>query len=285
MDLKEISEDIRNILVEKRKELRLSFLEDKHVYYMSDVSGKITSKWTSVTKIVKKFHEPFDANAKSFEMAKGDLAEQKRLLAEWKLSGHISVNLGSRSHYELEVDAIQRHGNYKDVRQPIFECDDAMMVKSDKMISAGRDYLNMMMKDRGAVLLDTEMIMGHPEEGYVGQCDNAWLMMTRDATDFGFVFSDWKTNAPKNFKVFPYNKKLFPPFSEYPDNALGQYYLQIPLYGRLLLKMLEGTKYEKNRFLGGVLILLKEDGTYEEFKVPQYVISTMLTMDLKPFLK
>ena len=252
---------------------------------MADPSGDITTKYASVTKIVKKFHEPFDANKKSLEMAKGDVTEQKRLLAEWKLSGDISVNLGSRSHYELEVDAIQRHGNYKAVRQPVFACDESMIVKSDKMISAGRNYLNVMMEERGAVLLDTEMVMGHPEEGYVGQCDNAWLMMTRDKSDFGFVLSDWKTNAPKNFKVFPYNKKLFAPFSEYPDNALGQYYLQIPLYGRLLLKMLEGTKYEKNKFLGGVLILLKEDGTFEEFKVPQYVITTMLKMDLKPFLK
>jgi hypothetical protein len=49
--------------------------------------------------------------------------------------------------------------------------------------------------------------------------------------------------------------------------------------------MLEGTKYGGHKFLGGVLILLKEDGTFEEFKVPQYVITTMLKMDLKPFLK
>lgn len=284
MDLKEISAELREILKQKRSELRLSFVEQRHIYYMMDNSGKIRSNFQSVTKIVKKFHDPFNAEKKSFEMSKGDPIEQQRLLTEWKISGELSINLGSRSHYGLEKEQINRCGNYKDVREPAFICNEEQIIKSDKMIAAGINFINLM-EERGAVSLDTELVMGHPLEQYVGQCDNAWIMMNRDKTDFGFVMSDWKTNAPKNFKVFPYNKKLYPPFSEYADNALGQYYLQIPLYGRLLLKMLEGTKFDGKKFLGGVIILLKEDGTYEEFKVPQYVISTILTMDLKPFLK
>jgi len=284
MELKEISQEIREILKQKRNELRISFQESKHIYYMMDENGKIRSNFPSVTKIVKKFHKPFDAQGISLSMAKGDLAEQQRLLAEWKLSGELSVNLGSRSHYELEKELVSRYDDYKDVRQPVFECNEEQIIKSNKMISAGINFLNVM-KERGAELLDTELIMGHPKEKYIGQCDNAWIMMNKEKNDFGFVLSDWKTNAPKNFKIFPYNNKLYEPFSEYPDNALGQYYLQIPLYGRLLVKMLEGTKFEKNKFLGGVLILLKEDGTYEEFKVPQYIISTILSMDLSPFLK
>ena len=60
---------------------------------------------------------------------------------------------------------------------------------------------------------------------------------------FGFVITDWKTNQPKNFEVHHYTDKLFSPFNNYHNNALGHYYLQLPLYGRLLRKMLEGTKY------------------------------------------
>ena len=284
MELKEISQEIREILKQKRNDLRLSFIEHKHIYYMMDEDGKIRSNFPSVTKIIKKFHKPFDAQGISLSMAKGDIVEQQRLLAEWKLSGELSVNLGSRSHYELEKELIKRCDNYKEVRQPEFVINEEQRIKSDNMISAGIKFLDIM-KERGAESLDTELVMGHPNEGFVGQCDNAWIMMNKEKNDFGFVLSDWKTNAPKNFRVFPYNNKLYPPFSDYADNALGQYYLQIPLYGRLLVKMLEGTKFEKNKFLGGVLILLKEDGEYEEFKAPQYIISTMLSMDLKPFLK
>ena len=284
MDLKEVAGEIREVLKEKRNDLRMSFVESKHIYYMMDETGKIRSNFPSVTKIVKKFHEPFNAEVKSLQMAKGDPVIQQRLLTEWKLAGELSINLGSRSHFELEKELIKRYGDYKPVRQPVFKCNDEQVIKSNNMISAGINFINLM-EERGAVSLDTEIVMGHPEEGYVGQTDNGWIMMTKAKDDFGFVLTDWKTNAPKNFKVFPYNNKLFPPFSEYPDNALGQYFLQIPLYGRLLVRMLKGTKFEKNKFLGGVLILLKEDGTYEEFKVPQYIISTMLTMDLKPFLK
>jgi hypothetical protein len=30
---------------------------------------------------------------------------------------------------------------------------------------------------------------------------------------------------------------------------------------------------------------MKEDATFAEYKVPQYITSTILTMNLKPFLK
>jgi hypothetical protein len=38
--------------------------------------------------------------------------------------------------------------------------------------------------------------------------------------------------------------------------------LQLPLYARLLLKMLEGTKYGDIKLFGCVVVLLKDDGTY-----------------------
>jgi hypothetical protein len=110
-------------------------------------------------------------------------------------------------------------------------------------------------------------------------------MMNKNQSDFGFVITDHKSGQPKNFEVFPYTGKLYPPFQDYFDNALGHYYLQVPLYGRLLTKMLKGSKYEGKKFLGGVIGLMKEDATFAEYKVPQYITSTILTMNLKPFLK
>ena len=284
MNLKEISQEINEILKEKRKARRLSFVEQRHIYYMMDLGGQMRSGFPSVSKVIKNFHKPFDGQAISFAMAKGDLEKQKQLLAEWAQSGKDSVNLGSRVHYELEKFIIEQYDNYKEVRQPEFVITEEQRIKSDKMINAGIKFINLM-HERGAVLLDTEMVLGDPTEAYVGQPDNVWLMLNKEKDDFGFVVTDHKSGQPKNFEVFPYTGKLFPPFQDYHDNALGKYCLQIPLYGRLLLKMLEGTKFEGKKFLGGVIALMKEDASFTEFKVPQYIISTILTMDLKPFLK
>jgi hypothetical protein len=74
------------------------------------------------------------------------------------------------------------------------------------------------------------------------------------------------------------------PFGEIDDTALGHYYLQLPLYGKLILKMLEGTKYENLKLYGCIVTLLREDSEFEEFRVPQKVIDTILEMDMKNYL-
>ena len=283
MDLKELAIEIREALKERRNNIGLSFVENKHIYYMRDINGNFTTKFPSVSKIIKNFYKPFDAQGISLRMSKGDLEEQKRLLAEWKKAGEDSVNLGSRAHYEMEKFVVEQYNDFKEVRRPKFYCTDEQIIRSDKMIEAGKNFINLM-HERGAVLVDTEMVMGDPELGYVGQSDNTWIMMNKDMNDFGFVITDYKSNQPKNFEVMPYTEKLYPPFQDYPDNALGHYYLQIPLYGKLLMKMLEGSRFENNKFLGGVIVLLKDDGNFVEYKVPQSIIITMMNLNLKQFL-
>jgi hypothetical protein len=237
-----------------------------------------------VTKVVKKFHKPFDAEGMALKMSKGDPQGQAHLLAEWKQAGDLSTNMGSRVHFELESDTIGRFGNYKEVRQPIFEINEEQQRKSDNMIIAGKQFLDLML-ERGGVLLDTEIVLGDPEEQYTGQPDKVWLMENKTKDGFGFVITDWKTNQPKNFEVHHYTGKLYPPFNNYHDNALGHYYLQLPLYGRLLLKMLKETKFQDTKLLGGVAVLLKDDSTFVEYKVPHQISNAILTMDLSNYIK
>jgi hypothetical protein len=78
---------------------------------------------------------------------------------------------------------------------------------------------------------------------------------------------------------------MFNPFGEYHDTALGHYYLQLPLYGRLLLKMLEGTKYADTKLLGCVVVLLKEDASYQEYKVPNNVNVKVLNLDMSKYIR
>ena len=283
MSLKDISLEINDLLEKRRQELELTFIEEEHIYYMKDVDGKIKKNFPSVSKIVKKFHKPFDAEGMALKMSNGDPEGQTKLLAEWKEAGDLSTNMGSRVHFELEKDLIGRFDNYKEVRQPIFEINEEQQRKSDNMIKAGKDFLDLML-ERGGILLDTEIVLGDPEEQYTGQPDKVWLMENKLKDSFGFVITDWKSNKPKNFEVHHYTGKLYPPFNNYHDNALGHYYLQLPLYGRLLRKMLEGTKFADTKLLGGVIVLLKEDGTFTEYKVPPQITNTILTMDLSNYI-
>jgi hypothetical protein len=216
-------------------------------------------------------------------MSNGDPEAAALLQEQWRQAGSYATNMGSRVHFELETEAVNRNGNYKDVRQPIFECDETQLTRSDNMIKAGKEFLSLM-EERGAILLDTEIVLGDNELGYTGQPDKCWLMLNKEQTDFGLVITDWKTNQPKNFEIQHYTGKMFSPFNEYHDTALGHYYLQLPLYARLLLKMLKGTKYENLKLLGCVIVLLKEDGTYMEYKVPQKVNKMVMDLDLTKYI-
>jgi hypothetical protein len=283
MNLKEIASEIRQILEDKRKELELTFIEDTHTYYMKDLNGEVRTNFPSVSKVLKKFYEEFDSEKIALNKAKGDVKEKERLLAEWKAAGDYSTNMGSRVHYMLEKKLIEDYGNYKEVRQPIFECDFTQILKGDSMIHAGSKYLKLM-SERNTELLDTEIVLGHPELGYTGQPDKVWIVENKQKTGFGLLITDWKTNKPKNFMPNQFTKKMKYPFGEIDDTALGHYYLQLPLYGKLILKMLEGTKYENLKLYGCIVTLLREDSEFEEFRVPQKVIDTILEMDMKNYL-
>lgn len=278
MDLKIIAKEIRDIISQRQKELELSFEEDKHIYTMM---GK--KNYPSVSKVIKKFYKAFPTEEAAFNKAGGDPQRQQELIKEWAAAGEYSTNLGSRVHYVLEKCLIDKNQNYKDVRKPVFECDLEQLMKSDRMISAGRKYLEVM-EERGAVLLDTEIILGDPELGYVGQPDKIWLIMNKDQNEFGLIVTDWKTNKEKNFQETDFTERMYRPFQKYPNTALGHYYIQLPLYAKLFLKMLKGSKYEDIKLYGCIITHLKDDTNFQEYRIPKDVITTVLNMDVQEYL-
>jgi hypothetical protein len=282
IDLNNIAIEIREILNSKREELELSFIEEDHIYFMKDLEGKLRNDFPSVSKVLKKFYTEFPVEEMSLKKAKGDVVIAEQLKQEWALAGTYSTNMGSRTHFFLEKETIAKFGDYKQVREPIFECDFTQILKSDSMIHAGKEYIDLMI-ERGAILLDTEIVLGHPELGYTGQPDKVWLIIGKNG-EIGLIITDWKTNKPKNFESNQFTKPMKYPFTKQPDNALGHYFVQLPLYGKLLLKMLEGTKYENIKLLGCIVVLLKENGDYEEFRVPKEVINSVMDMNMTNYL-
>jgi hypothetical protein len=252
MDLNKIAEEIREILNRKREELQLTFEEEAHKYTMLDIDGNLRTDFPSVSKVMKLFYDEFPTEEKAYEMSGGNPEETERLLAEWAEKGVRSTNMGSRVHYFLEEHVLKEFNINKEVRQPIFKCDMQQLVVSDTMIVAGKNYIELL-KQRGCVLLDTEIVLGHPELGYTGQPDKVWLIISTKG-EIGILITDWKTNQEKNFIVQKYIKPMRPPFQYLPNNALGHYKTQLPLYGKLLIKMLEGSKYEDIKLLGCIIV-------------------------------
>jgi len=280
MDLLKISQEIKDLIEVKRKSIQLSFIEEDHIYFMEDRNGKLRNDFPSVSKVLKEFYVPFDTDLKSFQMSGGDVHLQKELIDKWKRAGEYSTNMGSRVHYILEDELIKRNNSYKEIRKPIFECDDTQIQKGDMMIIAGKKYLDLI-EQRNGVLLDTEMVLGDNEYGYTGQPDKIWLIENKEKTDFGFLITDWKTNQPKNFEVQPYTGKMLNLFEDYNDTALTHYFIQLPLYAKLLTKMLKDTKYEKVKTYGCIVVLLKENSEFEEFRVPKEIMDIVFNMDIK----
>jgi hypothetical protein len=278
-DLYKVRDEILEIVKKRQQELQLTFEEEKHQYTMLDNNSVLKDDWYSVSKIIKKYYDEFPAEEIALKKAKGDIEEQQKLLKEWSDAGTYSTNLGSRTHFLLEQKSLKMFDIKKDVRQPIFDCDFDQILKSDRMVSGGIKCLELM-KERGAVLLDTEMVLGDNELCYVGQPDKMWLIENKEKNQIGIFCTDWKTNKVKNFESNHFTKPMKHPFNKLPNNALGHYYIQLPLYLRLLFKMLVGSKYENIGLFGAIIVLLKEDGTFEEFRIPMNVIAQVFNLKL-----
>lgn len=284
IDLKIASKEILEILNKKREELKLSFKEEGHEYKMMDKDGLIRNNFPSVSNVIDEFYEPFNKEQKSLDMCYGDVNEQKILLKSWEDSGKYATNKGSRVHYELELFALKKYKHSKKVRKPIFECDDQQIIDSDNMILAGKNFINLM-SERGCELLETESVLGSNTLNYVGQCDNFWLCLNKNKDKLLLVITDYKTNKLKNLTPQKYNDNLFHPFDNHISYALTHYYIQLPLYVRLFFDMLKGSKYEDLKLGGCIIVSLRDDATFFEYKVPNFFIETLLKMDLSPFIK
>jgi len=281
-ELNKIAKEIRDVISDRQKELELSFVEDTHTYYMKDLNGIVKSNYPSVSTVIKQFYTEFPELNKSWQMCNGDLIEQDELLKKWRATADYANSKGSRVHYLLETDLLDMYGSYKEVRKPIFECDEQQTADGNAMIDAGHNFIRSMHRN-GWVLLDTEMVLGSPELEYTGQPDKVWIRFIDGV--LGFLISDWKTNKPKNFEVHAYTEPMLEPFEDYMDTALSHYMIQLPLYGRLILDMLKGTKFNDIKFFGCTIVHLTSGGNHKEYIVDDNFMGRVLTMDPLPRIK
>ena len=279
-ELLNIASEIRDVVDKKQKELELSFVEDTHTYFIKNKEGKIVSNLPSVSTVITQFYDPFDEFSKSLDMCDGHLGHQDLMLTTWRATATYANSRGSRVHFLLETDLLKIYKSDKTVRKPIFECDQEQIDTGNRMIDAGHKFIALMHR-RGAVLLDTEMVLGSIDLGYTGQPDKVWLMRNENG-ELGFIITDWKTNKPKNFEIQAYTCQMLPPFDDWVDTALTHYKIQLPLYGRLILDMLKGSKFEDIKFFGCIIVHLLEGGEFVEYRVEKSFQDIVMTMDPLP---
>jgi hypothetical protein len=102
-ELLKLSQEIRDVITEKQKELELTFVEDTHTYYIKNKLGELTTNFPSVSTVVGQFYTPFPDQEKSLQMSQGDLLEQDELLLKWRATADYANSVGSRVHYLLEM--------------------------------------------------------------------------------------------------------------------------------------------------------------------------------------
>jgi hypothetical protein len=251
---------------------------------MMDKDGQLRSDWPSVSKVMKLFYEEFDSEGIAEKKSQGDPEEKARLLKEWGDAGTYSTNMGSRVHYILEQKSLEMFGLDKQVRKPEFEVDFTQILKGDSMVSAGTRFLELM-EERGGVLLDTEIVFGSNELGYTGQADTGWLFYNKEKTEIGIVITDYKTNKKKNFEANFFTKKMYSPFQDLDNTALGHYFTQLPFYGKLFLDMLKGSRYENMKIFGCIVVHLNDEGEFEEYRIPKNVQDRIFNMNIGNYLK
>ncbi len=277
-ELLKMAAEIRTVIAEYQEKNKLTFIEETHTYYI-EKDNKIISNMPSVSTLIEIFSTPFIAeNTRAFKDCNGDPVKEKELLDKWAKAGSDATNPGSRMHYYAEKHIHELYKTNKVVRKPIYTVNDAQRYESEQKIKGTKGFIDLM-HERGAVMLDTEIIMGSLELGYFGQPDNIWLLLGKSGKPILYI-SDWKSNVEKNFKKQYYTKPMKPPFAHLWDTALSHYFLQLPFYSKLLQQMLKGSKFEDIKFAPGVVVRLDNAGLFHEYKVPEDVFKTIMNMDI-----
>lgn len=211
----------------------LDFNPEEHVYKHRD------RQLSSVSSVIKRFVEPFDAeNISKFVALKRGIT-QEEVLAEWEAKKIAACDRGNEAHLFGE--------NYEKGMTPTNGFEQAIVNFWDSIPDHIEPFL-------------FELQMFSQELGIAGTAD---IILYNNKTE-KFIIADYKTNIDlfKNFK----GKKLLEPFQNLLDSPFNKYQIQLSLYQYLFEQ--SGFEVESRR-----LIWLKEDGSFEMFKTNNLINS------------
>lgn len=218
----------------------LEFDAKQHVYNVGNM------RLPSVSKLIKEFCYPFDAQAISAKVAFNSGKTQKEILNEWDYTRIEACDRGHRVH-----DFGERYVWDRSLK-PSCPQEEAIV----KFWNELPDFI---------VPVVMELKMFHKYFNYAGTGD----ILLYNTKTRKFIIADYKTNKDlfKNYK----NKKLKYPFAYLKDMPYSKYQLQLSFY-QLLFEQ-TGYQVEKRR-----IIWLKKDSTYNMYDTQDF------THELKDYL-
>ena len=208
------------------------FIPQSHTYKSIEDSENI--EWTSVTSVVSKFKEKFDAEAIAAKSSKNKKSKWYGMTANdimlaWEGEAQKAINLGSWYHDQREADllefsTISRKGKEVPIIRPITK--DGVKYAPNQKLTDG---------------VYPEHMVYLKSAGICGQSDRVEVID-------GFVHvSDYKTN--KEIKTESYtnwegiSKKMQPPLQHLDDCNFYHYALQLSIYMYMILKHNPKLKY------------------------------------------
>lgn len=258
--------EIRKKILDEFKDL--IFIEDGHKYYLN---GK---ELPSVTTITHKFCEhPFntDLRAEEYALKNGETPEYWK--DKWRYTSLKATTTGTLVHEYGEGLGWLRNGHPEFMPascMPKYVKDKDWLIPTRPKEEAALKFYDEFPKDLHFVLAETKVYSNKSEESTVSEpfCGTfdllTWYENPKDKDKSGLIILDWKTNGDI-YKSFSrdHGKMLMAPFEMYYEEPFSYYILQINLYALCLYGI--GLPV-----VGGRVIWLKEDGTYELIKVPMF---------------
>ena len=200
--------DKEELLNSTKQEIKEAFQDIEFLSWNHTYLHKPSQKYLpSVSKKYKEFEIPFDPSIARFIAPKTGLTEAE-LLDQWKEKGKLSAERGTRIHKFAEDYYINNS------LQPNCKAEEGV-------VEFFKDHPNY-------VIIDQEVILFNNFYNYAGTMD----LLIYDIDTEGFLILDWKSNDDlfKNYK----KKMLLEPFTDYLQNPLNLYKIQLNLYDMCL---------------------------------------------------
>jgi len=198
---------------------RISFVEENHQY---KIDGKLTN-CPSVTKLLKKFKEPFDKETVAQKVAKRLNVSTEQLLADWALNNLYSTTIGTMLHKYIENFYCKINAPYEGNFSGLGHDEKKDIAKNfPKLVKQFRNFHN----DYSFLkCVKNEAIMGDLDDTNVcGMSD--MLSYNQDTNELEIL--DFKTNK-KMQKTTRYGNLLYP-FEDMCVSEINEYTIQLNTY-------------------------------------------------------
>ena len=206
--------------------MAVKFLPEDHKYVSVDPQEQIP--WVSVTSIISKLKQPFEAEKIAEKSSKNKRSKwfgmtKQEILDAWKAESERAINVGNWYHNQreediLELETIERHGKVIPIMHPLSDAE-GLKVAPNQRLNDG---------------MYPEHFVYMKSLGLCGQSDLV------EVVDGAVHITDYKTNKEirsESYKDWEgLSQKMNHPVSHLDDCNLNHYNLQLSIYLYMILK-------------------------------------------------